>query len=78
MFNTYSNISFKSSIGTLVKTHPNSKIDSFKHNNVRFETIPKHLILQVMLMGDEWVMVEWLMNEKDLSDIYRKGERNVK
>ena len=73
MFNNsmVNNIGFKSTSGILVKTHPKSKISWCDVNSPFYKGLNNDLILQMLLMSDTRVCVEYLDNREYLDEIFK-------
>jgi len=60
------NLSFNSVAGTLARSHPDSEFNIMHRNsktaNELFSVNTKSVVLQVMLCGDDRIMVEYLPN----------------
>ena len=76
MFNTYEannnqNISFKSVHGTLIKTHKNSKISYMDLKSPLYSKIKDKNILQIMLITDSRIVMEWVDDEETMNEIFK-------
>lgn len=72
--NQTTNIGFKSTSGIMIKTHPDSEITWCHWGSPFYKGLDKKMILQMMLISDEMMCVEYVKSLGAIEGIFGNEE----